>query len=254
MDHLLLADRQTAMSAALTRKLSGYFAVSNETGRLIVSLCDDLVRFEPGATLTAQGGPYGAVLLIESGWVLRSRVLESGARQIVNVAIPGDFVGLNALLFRSSDFEHVARTPVAAWRMKPDRTRDAFGRIANLASALFWANAHEEAMLAERIVSLGRRSARTRAAHVLCEFISRLEIINGTVGREFILPISQDDFADILGISLVHMNTILRALDREGVITFRNGLLLVHDRKRLEHVAGFDDGYLHFTRRADLFA
>lgn len=249
MDHLRVVDRMQAMTEALARKLSGYFPVTETTTALMSSLCDQQVEFAPGDVIVGQEAPHTAIYLIDNGWALRARNMENGARQIVSVALPGDFVGLNALLFPNSDFEHTARTNVAAFRIDPERARQAFHSVPNLSAALFWANAHEESILAERIVSLGRRSARVRTAHVLCEFVARLEILEEARFPELALPISQEDFADILGISLVHMNKILRALDREGVITFRNGMLFLHDQVRLRQIAGFDAGYLHFTRR-----
>ncbi len=254
MDHLRLCDRMLAMSEALARKLGGYFPVTAATNALLASLCEERVEFAPGDTIVRQDAPYDAVYLIDNGWALRSKNMENGSRQIVNVALPGDFVALNALLFQSSDFEHVARTHVTAYRVAPQRAREAFHSVPNLSAALFWANAHEESMLAERIVSLGRRSARVRTAHVLCEFVARLEILDEVSFPELAIPISQEDFSDILGISLVHMNKVLRALDREGVITFRNGMLMLHDRRQLQRIAGFDAGYLHFTRRTRMVA
>ena len=68
---------------------------------------------------------------------------------------------------------------------------------------------------------------------------------------QFIIPLSQEDFSDILGISLVHMNKTLRALERDQILSFRKGVLRVLDRARLEMEAGFDDGYIQFTRRND---
>lgn len=252
MDHLTEGARIEDMSDSLALKLGGFFAVSEDIRRLMRALCADIASFAPGEPIVDQGADYGSVYLVESGWVIRSRVLESGARQIVNVAIPGDFVALNALLFRQSDFAHVCKTPVSAFRMEPATVREALSRAPALASALFWVNAHEASILAERIVSLGRRSARERAAHVLCEFIARLEIIRRVEFPELAIPISQEDFADILGISPVHMNKVLRGLERDGVVTFRMGVLMVHNRLALERIAGFDHGYLHFTRRTDI--
>ncbi|MFN3614564.1 MAG: Crp/Fnr family transcriptional regulator, partial [Rubrimonas sp.] len=199
MEHLPFGDRMKAMSDALARKLSGYFPVNPATTAVLDSLCDRVVEFAPGAVIVGQDAPHEAIYLIDNGWALRARNMENGARQIVNVALPGDFVGLNALLFAESDFDHVARTHVTAFRIEPERARKAFDSIPNLSAALFWANAHEESILAERIVSLGRRSARARAAHVLCEFVARLEILEEARFPELAAPISQEDFADILG-------------------------------------------------------
>ena len=74
----------------------------------------------------------------------------------------------------------MAKTPVSVFRFEPVAIVDLFALYPHLAVALTWSNAHEESMLAERVVSLGRRNARERMAHVLCELAARMRII-GTV-------------------------------------------------------------------------
>ena len=236
------------MVEELVRKLSGFFRISKESGEELVKLCSEVRSFAPKERVATTGESYRGVYLVRNGWAVRSRVLENGARQIVNVATAGDFLCLNAIIFENSDFDIVAKTSLTAYLIEQDVLRGALGRDPDLAAAIFWVTAHEDSMLAERIVSLGRRSVRTRTAHVLCEFISRLEIIDETHADEILIPLTQEDFADILGTSLVHTNKTLRSLDRDGIIQFRQGLLRIIDRRRLERTAGFERGYLHFTR------
>ncbi|GLP85710.1 Crp/Fnr family transcriptional regulator [Tritonibacter mobilis] len=244
-------DRLIQVTEVLIRKVSGFFDITDEVSASFSEICTDLEELEAGTVIVPQDGVYGDVFLLERGWVTRSRHLETGARQIVNVALPGDFVAMNALLFSTSDFELRCKTDVAAFRLPADRLGSALARDPMFAAALFWVNAHEESLLAERIVSLGRRTARQRTAHVLCELMARLEIIGITDPEQFIIPMSQEEFADVLGISVVHMNKTLRSFEREDVISFRNALLLVKDRGKLEHEAGFDDGYIQFSSRKD---
>jgi CRP-like cAMP-binding protein len=236
------------MVEELVRKLSGFFSVREGTAEDLVKLCSEVRSFAPKERIASSGDAYRGIYLVSNGWALRSRVLENGARQIVNVAMAGDFLGLNAMIFEHSDFDIVAKTHLTAYFVERDVLRGVLGRDPELAAAIFWVSAHEESILAERIVSLGRRSVRVRTAHVLCEFISRLEIIDGDHGNEMLIPLTQEDFADILGTSLVHTNKTLRSLDRDGIIQFRQGLLRVIDRRQLERTAGFERGYLHFTR------
>lgn len=237
------------MTGAIFRKLSGFFDVDEVVQQIFDDICKDCVELVADTVIVEQGGDYREVYLIDNGWVVRARHLPAGSRQIVNVALPGDFVALDAILFSHSDFELSCKTDVTAYRFRADELSAAISRHPALSAALFWVNAHEESMLAERIVSLGRRSARARTAHVLCEIITRLEIIGIEDAEQLIVPISQDDFADILGISIVHMNKTLRGLEHDGVISFRNSMLIIMDRPRLTAEAGFEDGYLHFTRR-----
>ena len=232
----------------LIRKLSGFFAVSEATAEDLVRLCSETRIFAPRERIAVSGEPYDGIYLVRNGWAVRSRLLENGARQIVNVAMPGDLLCLNAMLFERSDFDIVAKTEVTAYLIEKHVLRGVLGRDPHLAAAIFWVTAHEESILAERIVSLGRRSVRVRTAHVLCEFISRLAILDEKLADEFLIPLTQEDFADILGTSLVHTNKTLRSLDRDGIIQFRQRTLRIIDRRELERTAGFERGYLHFTR------
>lgn len=243
-----VANRERGMVEALTRKLSSFFSPSEATAEDLLGLCSEVRVFAPRERIAETAERYGGIYLIRNGWALRSRILETGARQIVNVAVAGDFLCLNAMIFEMSDFDIVAKTQVEAYVIHAETIRRVLGRDPRLAAAIFWVTAHEESVLAERIVSLGRRSVRARTAHVLCEFIARLEIIEPGIANEILIPLTQEDFADILGTSLVHTNKTLRALDRDGIIQFRQGMLRVSDRRRLERTAGFDNGYLHFTR------
>lgn len=239
------------MTEILFRKISGFFDITDDVRSIFTEICTEMVEIEAGSVIIPQGGTYEDIFLLERGWVIRSRHMENGARQIVNVALPGDFIAINALLFATSDFELSCKTDVAAYRFPPDRLGPALTRESMLSAALFWVNAHEESLLAERVVSLGRRSARQRTAHVLCELLSRLEIIGVSDPEQLIIPLSQEEFADILGISVVHMNKTLRAFERDGIVSFRNALLRVLDRFALEREAGFESGYLQFTLRND---
>lgn len=240
------------MTSAVFAKLGGFFDVDDTIRELFHRICQERVQIGDETIIVAQDSKYNDIFLLESGWVMRSRLLADGSRQIVNMAVPGDFVALNALLFDTSDFELRCQTDVEAYRFDSNTLSAAFQDNAQLATALFWANANEESMLAERIVSLGRRSARARIAHVLCEFIARLEIIGVDDVKRLIIPVSQEEMSDILGISIVHTNKTLRKLERDGILAFRNSILMVHDEVRLRIEAGFEDGYLHFTRRADI--
>jgi CRP-like cAMP-binding protein len=236
------------MVEALVRKLSGFFTPRETAAADLLNLCSEAHVFAPKERIAVSGEAYRGIYLVRSGWAVRSRLLENGARQIVNVAMPGDFLGLNAIIFKDSDFDIVAKTEVTAYLIEKEVLRGVLGRDPELAAAIFWVSAHEESILAERIVSLGRRSVRVRTAHVLCEFLSRLEILDEEMASEILIPLTQEDFADILGTSLVHTNKTLRSLDRDGIIRFRQGLLRIGDRRRLERTAGFERGYLHFTR------
>lgn len=240
------------MSQYLFRKLRGFYGLTDEIEQAIGELCKDTVEFAARQPLIEQGEPYEHIYLVEKGWVLRARHLPQGTRQLVNVAVPGDFACFNAHLFGVSDFDLVAKTPVSVFRFEPVAIVDLFALYPHLAVALTWSNAHEESMLAERVVSLGRRNARERMAHVLCELAARMRIVGMTTDNVLSIPLTQEDFADLLGMSLIHVNRTLRSLAAANLVHYKVGQVQILDFEKLARVAGFDSGYLHFTQRTDI--
>lgn len=239
------------VSRYLLKKLGHFYEVTADIERSISDSCVDVVEFTVGHTIIRNGDRYDFIYLMEEGWVFREKILPEGQRQIVNIALPGEFLCFNAALFQNSEFDLVTRTPVKAFKLEAKAFSTILKDQPYLALALAWANAHEETLLAERVVSLGRRSARERLAHILCEISTRLKLVGLGDGDRLALPLVQEDFADILGLSVIHIHRMVRKLVAEQVIAYQPGQVRILDMRRLEQIAGFDDGYLHFTFRPD---
>lgn len=235
----------------LAAKLGGFFRVGDQVADMVDDLCREKVTFRPRHRIVGAGDAYGSIYLIQSGWVLRASHLQDGRRQIVNIALAGDLLCFNASLFKKSTFDLIARTNVEAYRFDIPRVMDMLASQSKLALALSWANAQEESLLAERIVSLGRRSACEKVAHIFCEILERLRIVSLYDQGPLRMPLSQEDLADILGMSLIHTNRTIRGLVRAKLLRYRAGEVVILDETALRGVAGFEDDYLHFTRQTD---
>lgn len=230
----------------LATKLSPIIKFSDEMETAIRVLCQNEAQFARHDEIIAAGDPYKNAFLVKSGWAVRYKLLESGMRQVVNFVLPGDFMCYNAALFARSDFYLAAQTELSVFVIPVRPFREMLAFQPDLALVLSWANSHEESLLAERIVSLGRRSAQQRMAHLFCELGRRLQLLGLADTDEFPLPITQVDLADTLGLSAVHVNRTLRKLREQGLIRAAQNRIRIDDVAGLEQVAGFDSGYLHF--------
>lgn len=236
----------------LLSKLKGFFPVSHDLRTDLNQLVRERENFAAGDVIIRAGDKFTQLYLIDDGWVLRARYLPGGSRQIINFALPGDFVNFNSLMFTRSEFDLIAKTAVAMWRLEVKNFRETMARHPGLAEALVWSNAHEEALLAERVVSLGRRDATQRLAHVLCEIVARLQLIEQHKGEVLVLPLIQEDFADILGLSVIHIVRVFNRLEQAGVVEYKSRRVTLKDLDKLKRIAGFDGDYIHFSRRSDL--
>jgi len=227
------------------RKMPSLSALRDVVARDLRALVRDVVDVRAGRSIVLETQRCPQLYLVETGWVFRSRSMAGGQRQIVNYALPGDFLCVDSVLFKSSSFDLFARTNVTLYRIDAPATPDMFERHPGLAAAVSWTAGQDESVLAERVVSLGRRDSLAKLAHQLCELIERLSVIGLMPGNIIETPLNQEDFADILGISVIHVNRTFRRLHEENIAEYRKGQIEILDRRRLAEIAGFDAAYLH---------
>jgi CRP-like cAMP-binding protein len=230
----------------LSRKMANLGSLAEILVRDLKALARDRVDISAGRPIVKEHERCPQLYLIESGWVFRSRGLASGRRQIVNYALPGDILCADSVLFKASSFDLTARTPVSVIRIEAPQGADLFDRYPGLAAAIAWTMGQEESILAERVVSLGRRDSLEKLAHSLCELEARLSAIGQMKGRTIELPLNQEDFADVLGISVIHVNRTFRRLSEDKIAEYKKGQIELLDRTRLGEIAAFDPSYLHF--------
>jgi CRP-like cAMP-binding protein len=98
----------------------------------------------------------------------------------------------------------------------------------------------------EWIANVGRRDARTRIAHLLCEFSLRLKVAGLGEATDYELPMTQEQIADCVGLTPIHVNRTLKALEVEQLIARKTSrTVTIGDWNKLANVGDFDSTYLH---------
>ena len=198
--------------------------------------------------IVREGDRPSGVTLIVDGLAFRHRVTVEGARQILSVHIPGDFVDLEGALLRVSDHNVQALSRCEIAVVPRDAVLALIDRHPKVARSMWIDTLIDASVYREWIVNVGRRNARSAMCHLMCEFARRLEA--GGVGNSggYELPMTQEQFADALGITPVHVNRILRDLDREQLIVREKRLVRVPSWEALRRVGGFNELYLHLDQ------
>lgn len=234
----------TDLQSPFTRKLGAFVALSSKE----VSVLDRLHKrrrvFSPGRDIMHEGQENQAAYILASGWGCSYKMLSDGTRQIVDFQIPGDFLGLRSILFRTADHSIEPVTRIEASEVLAPELLSAFDETPRLATAVLWAASRDEAMVVEHLVGIGRRGARERTAHFLLELAARLKLVGMATTDGFACPLSQYMVADALGLTAVHVNRVLRELREAGLVTFQHGQVTFHDFNGLVSLADFDLHYL----------
>lgn len=232
------------VDSPLARKLAVFVALSDADLKMMSDLFVRRRRFPAGRDIVFQGQADQSAYVLASGWVCSYKLLANGTRQIVDFQIPGDFLGLRSVLFRTSDHNIEPLTRVEASEVTATELLGAFNTNPRLAAAVLWAASRDEAMVVEHLVGMGRRTAIERMAHFLLELGARLRLVGLADLKGYACPLSQYMLADSLGLSAVHVNRVLRELREEGLCTFQKGRVSFDDHAGLVAMCGFDRAYL----------
>jgi CRP-like cAMP-binding protein len=181
-----------------------------------------------------------------SGYSIRSKLVATGDRQIVAIHMKGEMVDLQNSLLKVADHSvqmltsgkvaMIAREDVI--RLTMDRPR--------VAHAMWIDTLVDASIFREWIANVGRRDARTRIAHVLCEFAVRLRLAGLGGETDYELPMTQEQLADTTGLTSVHVNRTLKSLEKDGLIDRPNPrAIAIGNWRRLADVGDFDSNYLH---------
>ena len=190
------------------------------------------------------------VHLMVDGWAARYKLLPDGARQITAFLIPGDICDLHVSLLGEMDHS-IATLTRARVVYIPRRKMDELTERPAIARAFWWATLVDEAVLRNWIVNIGRRDAYEAIGHLICELYLRMRNVGLTTDHSFELPLTQEEIADALGLTPVHVNRTLQRMRSEGLISLRRSALTIHDYGRLQDASGFNPNYLHLERAVD---
>ncbi len=231
----------------LVRKLATHAVLSAEDRDAVLGLSYTVRTLESATYLVREGDPPVRCGVLCSGFAYRQKHTGDGQRQIVGLHIPGEAVDFQNLYLDVSDHSVQMLTRGDVAFVARTEFQELIRTRAGVAHAILINVLVEGSIFREWVVNVGRRDARTRMAHLLCEFAIRMEA-QGLSGHDgFELPITQEQLADAVGLTPVHVNRTLKALDSAGLIKRNKRSITFPAWERMREVADFNQRYLHLT-------
>ena len=195
--------------------------------------------------------PTHSCMVLE-GMVYRTKLSASGRRQIMSFHVPGDMVDLHTILFKVADHTIETARSAAIVMIRHEVILKVAEQFPALARAFWYDTLVDASIQRETLLNIGRRDARSRAAHLLCELMLRLKRVGMAKDFTIEMPLTQTDLADALGMTPIHMNRVLAKFRSEGLITLDARTLIIHDWDRMVDIGEFDPLYLHMEGPKDL--
>ena len=229
----------------LLRKLRQWRALNDADGAALLALPHVLREMRAGQVVVWDGDRPQSCCAMLSGFAFRHKMAVKGARQILSVHLRGDLVDIHNAMLRVADHNVQMLTDGEIAMIPIEEILALSAARPRVAQALWYETLVDGAIFREWIVNVGRRDARTRIAHLLCELALRHEQAGLGDRLDYEMPMTQEQLADATGLTSVHVNRMLMSLRTDGLIGRGNRSVSVADWAQLAAAGDFNAGYLH---------
>ncbi len=254
--------------SALLAKFAAFVSLGDAEAFALQNCEGETQRFRRRKTIRRQGEAASDILMLRSGWAFSFAVMPDGGRQILDLHFPGDLIGASSIAFDTLSHGVATVTPVELCTLTKEQYASFFRVSAQLGTAIHAMAMVENALLTDRLKSIGRMEARDRLALFFLQIITRLEMTEierrsvqfgarepswesgyrGTAYRDcFHLPMSQELIGDALGLSAIHVNRTLRRMEEEGDLRRDHQQVTLLNRAKLSESVNFTNRYTQFT-------
>jgi CRP-like cAMP-binding protein len=232
----------------MVRRLAYWHALSPDDRAAVLNLPHRVRTLEQHNYIIREFDRAESSCVLLSGFAMRHKIVAGGKRQILAIHMKGELVDLqNSLLGCADHSVQMLTAGRVAMVPRAEITRLAFERP-NVGKALWTDTLVDASIFREWIANVGRRDARTRLAHLLCEIALRMKVAGLGEQTNYELPMTQDQLADTTGMTSVHINRTIRRLEAEGLIERRSArAIVIGDWRKLAEIGDFNSAYLHLN-------
>ena len=189
--------------------------------------------------LVQAGEVGGALYTLYEGWAFRYKKLPAGGRQILDLVLPGEIIGLSSALLGTVRHSVQTLTPASVCVMTGVPLIELLRGNLDLAFDLLRWRVEEEHRADVRLALLGRCKPLQRIGYLMLELfdrLNRLELADGTMCP---FPLQRQHLADATGLSMIHLNRTLSRLRGDRLATIEDKMLIILDRARLTELSGY---------------
>ncbi len=240
--------------AGFLRRLMLRSPLSAEEQRAVLHLSGQRCAMVSHQDIVTPGQTVDHACLVVTGLAGRFDLDADGRRQIMAFHLPGEMCDLHSVPSPHTGWGISALIPTTILRIPHAELRALASQYNALALALWLDTVVDASILAKWLAIFAHKPAKAGLAHLLCEMGIRMETVGLGARTHFQFEATQEELADTLGLTKVHMNRTLQALRKDGLVERVGRVIDIPDWPRLAKLAEFDPAYLLLKPQRNQFA
>lgn len=195
-------------------------------------------RTSGAGVLVAGSHSSAGIYRLIAGWACQCRDFSDGHPTIMDIYLPGEIIGLDAVLRTRPLQKVLALTSVAIEAVDAEDTLADLMATRSKALYILWLLGKRQQRTDRLLAAISSLDARGRLATMMLDFYTRLSRRRLITGRTYHLPLTQIQIGAYLGLTVVHVNRVLRSLRDDGIVNVEKNWVTILDLERLARLAG----------------
>lgn len=231
------------MGSCMVEKFKYFIDLDKDEEKLLLTLEEKTEQYKSGDIIRSKGSNMDDIHVISSGWTFTSSNIDKDIRTIFDIRLDGDFAGIGEISYCEYIYDLVALTDVEVCPFPKGNLNDIFQKSEKLCRTFYAILSREHMLMSERVISLGRRTAIEKVAHLILEMRIRMDSIGCSDAQDNAFPMTQNHIADILGLSSVQVSRSMNELRNNKYIKYSSNELTILEKDKLYDLALFPKNF-----------
>ncbi len=228
-----------SVESCLVSRLSAYVDLTRRELEFLAEMEEDRRALGAGQTVVNEGSADGGIHVLRDGWaIVRSQPVR-GRSSILRIYLPGEVIGMGELGLPTAPHQISMQTDGVVSPFPRRGIARLLLELPRLGALLCALASLDQIALRDQCAALGLMTAEDRLIHFLLQLRARLAISDDDVGNRFLLPFSQAEIGEAVGMTPVYVNKLLRKLSVEGRIQVERPYMRLLDRGGMENQIAF---------------
>lgn len=225
--------------SCLIKNLSYYIKLDKAERAFMAAFEENDRHFQHRTDIYRSGEEVENLYTVTEGWAFSYLAMPDGKRQILNIHVPGDIIGLSDIADKFATHSLRTAGPAVLCPFPKTALTPIFTRAPRLSALLFAMSVRESQLYSDLIRCLGRMNAGRRVAYMLLTILARLRVTLGNQTRAIDLRLTQTEIGDHIGLTNVAVHGALKALNEQNLIRARRSHIEVIEEETLGDMVGF---------------
>ena len=230
-------------ASCFATRLERYATLTDDECAFIARMEETERPLPKGASVAGIGSTSDELFVLKEGWALSRSADRDGRRQAVRVFLPGEVIGLYGMGLGQNAYEVVMATAGVVCPFPKTHLTAVYDKAPRLAALFGAISGMDQVTVTDRLALMGAGNAREQMAHFLLDLHERLLITNPDLGRRYRLPLRQVDIGEVLGLTKVYVNRLLKSFVSDGLIEIQRPYVRILKPEALRDMSGYVNRY-----------